>query len=160
MNQEFLNIIGNIIDNIDFKKLEREEHHHCISRYEHSCNVAYATYKTCKRLKLDYVSATRAAIVHDFFFNSNFSNSKDKLLTHSKHSIINASKIMCLSDKEKDMIASHMFPVGGEVPKTKEGFILDLCDDVVSIKEKLYYNKFKLEKVAISMSVILFNIFK
>ena len=159
MSKEYLEIINDIIDNEDFKKLQNEKHHYCTNRYDHSCNVALKTYKLCKKLKLDYVSATRAALVHDFFYDEDFPSHSKKVLHHYKHAIINASKIIDLDEKQKAMIASHMFPVGGKIPRSKEAIVLDLCDDAVSIKEQLVANKEKLKFATMTFSIILFSFF-
>lgn len=159
MSSEYLSIVTDIIENKEFKKLENEKHHHCTNRYVHSCNVALSTYKICKRLKLDYVSATRAALVHDFFYNDEFDNKKKRMMYHYKKSIENASKITFLTSKQKDMIASHMFPVGGKFPRSKEAIVLDVCDDIVSIKEKFNSNKQKLKFACIFLYIFFFSFF-
>lgn len=41
--------------------------HYDTSCYEHCMNVAKYTYLICKKHNLDYISATRAAMLHDLF---------------------------------------------------------------------------------------------
>lgn len=136
-NQEFENIIYDIINNKKFKKLQNQVHHYTTNRYDHCLSISYRTYKICKYLNLDYVSATRASLVHDFFFDEEITNKKFKrLVTHYKKSIDNANKIIDLSKKEENIIAAHMFPFGGEIPKHLESVIVDLVDDVISVKER------------------------
>ena len=70
MNSEFQDISENIINDINYINLNKEDHHG-INRYDHSLRVARKTYKICKKFKLNYVSATRAALLHDFFLTTN-----------------------------------------------------------------------------------------
>ena len=79
-----VNSILTITTNREFKKLAYFSHHIYTSRYQHSINVAYYTYKMAKALKLDYVSATRGAMLHDFFLYY----WQDDKLTIKEHSVI------------------------------------------------------------------------
>ena len=65
--KEFFEIIQDIISNETIKQMKNFRQHCNTSCYQHCMQVAYYTYITCKKMKLDYVSATRAAMVHDLF---------------------------------------------------------------------------------------------
>lgn len=135
-NKEYLDITEKCINNRKFKKLINEKHHYVTNRYSHNLEVSYRTYKVCKYLKLDYKSATRAALVHDFFFDDEFNNKISKLTKHPQVAFVNASKLYHLNEKEQNIIKSHMFPFGGSIPKCRESVVVDLIDDYVSIKER------------------------
>ena len=138
MDKEYLGIVSDILDNESFKRLSFEVHHHG-SRLDHSIRVSYWAYRVCKRLGLDYVSASRAGLVHDYFFNYEFCCSKFYKLTHHyERAIVNASKMISLNDMEKNIICSHMFPIGGKVPKYLESVIVDIIDDLSAIYEVIY----------------------
>ena len=64
---EFLNIIDDIISNKTVQKMNDYKHHCDTTCFEHCFNVAYYTYTISKKLKLDYKSATRGAMLHDLF---------------------------------------------------------------------------------------------
>ena len=136
-NEEYLQIVSKILENRKFNKLKQEVHHHNSNRFAHSVDVSYKTYKVCKKLNLDYESATKAALLHDFFFDHEFSNKKERMLKHPSKALENSMKITKLSEKEKNIIESHMYPVGGKVPCHLESVIVDVIDDYVSFKEKL-----------------------
>ena len=158
MNKEYLDIVSDILDNESFKKLSGEIHHHG-SRIDHSIRVSYKTYKVCKRLGLDYISASRASLLHDYFFNEEFdSNSKlYKLTHHYERAIANASNLFNLNDMEKNIICSHMFPIGGKAPKYLESIIVDIIDDVSAIYEvlscKYYFFKYSFLCLAVSFYI-------
>lgn len=136
-NKEYLQIVEKIFNNRKFNKLKEEIHHHNSNRFSHSVDVSYKTYKICKKLNLDYESATKAALLHDFFFESEFENKREQMLKHPKQALENARKITNLTKKEENIIESHMYPVGGKLPRSIESVIVDVVDDYVSLKEKL-----------------------
>ena len=136
-NYEYNDIVRDILNNREFSKLENYKHHG-INRLEHSKRVSFYSYKLCKKFKLDYVSAARGGLLHDFFKND-YKNSKRKklLLEHPKYALYNAKKHFKLNKIEKDIIKSHMFPVNIKViPKYKESLIVTLIDKIACIYER------------------------
>ena len=55
--------------------------HHDSNRLNHCLKVSYLAYKLCKKLKLNYESAAKAGLLHDFYFNrvNDFNYMKDKV---------------------------------------------------------------------------------
>ena len=68
-------ITKDIMANRKFQRIAQEKHHG-ITRMEHSVRVAKYVYKISKNLNLDYVSATRGALLHDFFLTKEYLNTK------------------------------------------------------------------------------------
>ena len=136
---EYMNYVDDILEHDEFKKLGNIIHHED-NRLDHSIRVSYRSYKLAKLLRLDYTSVARAGLLHDFFFTDNESvTKKERLKTLFEHPIEacnNASKYFYLSELEKDIITTHMFPIGKKVPKYAESWLVDFVDDAVSIKEK------------------------
>ena len=137
MESEYYSIVNDIINNKDYMRLKSEVHHYNYERYSHCIDVSYKVYKACKMFHLDYVSATRAAVLHDYFFNGEFTGKSKfyRVTHHYKRALVNARGITSLSSKEENIISSHMFPIGGVVPRCLESVIVDLVDDVVALKE-------------------------
>ena len=140
MSEEYLNIVKDIINNKEFLKLKNYKHHG-ISRYSHVLRVSRWTYNYCKKHKLDYISATRAALLHDFFFVNNQKVSLltriKVLFTHPKLALENSKKYFKLNNKEEKIILSHMFPVGIRMPTSREAWIVNIIDDIASIYERI-----------------------
>lgn len=65
---EFEMIINDIITNKQVLKMKNYRQHCDTNTYDHCYNAAKYCYKICKKLNLDYKSATRAAMLHDFFY--------------------------------------------------------------------------------------------
>ena len=67
-NITFDSIANEITQTSKFNEL-KSENHHGITRYIHVLRVSKYTYKISKFFNMDYVSATRAALLHDYFTN-------------------------------------------------------------------------------------------
>jgi len=135
-NQEFRSIIKPLLDRCPFEETKNEKHHG-ITRYEHSMRVAYFSYIVTKVLGLDYKETTEAALLHDFFTTEvSEKNGIARLRQHPRVAVENAKKYFDLSDKQEDIIKTHMFPVTFTPPKYLESWIVDLVDDAASIYER------------------------
>ena len=145
-DEEYLCIINSIIENDKFKKMGDIKHHNT-TRLNHLIKVSYYSYKISKFLKLDYHDTARGGLLHDFYIEeiSNCSNVKDKIklftIQHPKEALVNSKEICVLSDKEANIIESHMFPVNYKVPKYAESWIVSFVDKGLSFNE--FFNKFK-----------------
>lgn len=157
MSSEYLSIVEKILSNRKYQKLKNETHHHNSNRYKHSLEVSYLSYKIAKKMNLDYESVARAGLVHDFFFDKEIPNRGKRLIKHYQKSITNAEKLIKLNDMEKNIISSHMFPVGGTLPKYKESILVDMIDDYVSIKEKVSGDLKSLQTAAMFITIVITN---
>ena len=139
-DQEYLFIIDNIMENAEFKKIENIKHHNT-TRLDHSIKVSYYSYLIAKTLKLDYKEVARGGLLHDFYMDkiSECSKVRDKIklfsTQHPKDAVNNATAYFNLSEKEINIIESHMFPVDYRVPKYAESWIVSLVDKVLSFGE-------------------------
>ena len=149
---EFQEIIQDLIQNPTVQEMKNFRQHCNTSCYKHCMQVAYFTYIACKRLKLDYVSATRAAMLHDLFLYDWRKKYRSIELpglhafVHPKIALKNASEIFELNDIEKDIIEKHMWPVTFSLPKYKESYIVTIMDKYSACLETYLYIKEKLEK--------------
>jgi len=139
LNENYYLIVEDIIKNEEFNKLETIEHHGT-NRLKHSKRVSYYSYEVCKKLHLDYIAAARAGLLHDFFLSDNERTKKDRIIsffTHPKKALENANKYFELSDKEQNIIKSHMFPTNITLPKYLESWIVSTVDKIVGTYEFL-----------------------
>lgn len=159
-DSEFHRIIKPLLDGSNFEETKKITHHG-ITRYEHSMRVAYFSYKITKFFKLDYKETTEAALLHDFFLDEvNDKNQVAKLRQHPKYALENAKKYFELSEKQEDIIKTHMFPVTFTPPKYLESWIVDLVDDVASIYERGTTIKKEVQAVATFVFALLINYIK
>lgn len=145
-DQEYLNIVADILNNDKFLKLQNCRHHGG-DRLEHSLRVSYYSYLITKKLKLNYIETARGGLLHDFFFREELSLKKQKFCfaLHPYNAIENANNYFNLTDLERDIIINHMFPtLPHKVPKYIESWIVSLVDKASAIYELKYSYKLKL----------------
>lgn len=136
----FSEISKDIINTNKFNELKKENHHG-LTRYIHVMRVSKFTYKLSKLLHMDYISATRAALLHDYYTSSDLENIKEfnKLNVHPSVASKNALLEFDLNEIEKNAIESHMFPMGKSLPKYKESWLLTIVDKSVATYEQLNF---------------------
>ncbi len=148
-NIEFYNIVRDLVSHSTVQEMKKYRQHYDTSTYEHCFYVSYISYKICKKLKLDYISTARAAMLHDLFLYD-WRNSRKTLHLNGYHAFIhpkialeNATKLFNLNEKEKDIIIKHMWPVTIALPKYKESYIVTFVDKYSAIQESFnYYSSF------------------
>ncbi len=159
-DKEYVNIVRNIIDNNEFIQI-KDCDHHGTTRFAHSLRVSYISYKISKVLKLDERKTARGGLLHDFFWTNN-KDMKSKTLSVFKHNIEavnNAESIFIISEKEKDIIETHMFPiVPNKLPKYAESWLVSFVDKGVSVFEFLnnYSSSLKIKLRNTAVITILF----
>lgn len=152
---EFIRIVEHILDNKEFKKIKKIEHHG-VNRYDHSVRVAYYSYKVAKFMRLDYKGTARGGLLHDFFMSPEDRTKTDRFIStfvHPKYALDTAKSHFELSKKEEDMIRSHMFPINISVPKYAESWIVSTVDKIVAINELSLKVKFRV-KYAYSLAML------
>ena len=139
---EFQSIVKEFVENDTVLQMKNFIQHCDTDCFEHCYMASYYCYKICKKFKLDYKSAARAAMVHDLFlYDWRAKNDRAGLhaFTHGKYAYENASKLFDLNEKEKDIIVKHMWPVTIRPPKYKEGFVLTFVDKYCALEETAQY---------------------
>lgn len=140
-DEEYQNIVASIMSNDEFISQMKNIKHHDSTRLNHMLKVSYKAYKIAKMLKLDYVEVARGGLLHDYYLDSvyNQKSIKDKIslytVSHPKAAVENARRLFNISEKEEDIIRTHMFPIDVKVPKYAESWIVSLVDKGVSTAE-------------------------
>lgn len=157
-DKQYLLLVDHILTNRDFKQTA-DSFHHGTNRYEHCIKVSYISYMIARKLGLDFESTATAGLLHDFFTTDNnktFVGSIKSLFKHSKIASNNATNCFIVSEKEKNIIETHMFPINIKPPKYTEGWIVSIVDKLVGTFE--FSSKFKY--VATVWALFLFNVLK
>ena len=112
--------------------------------YDHSVQVAVLSVSLtrCLRLPVHSNILVRAALLHDYFlYDWHDKEARPKGLhgyTHPDSALRNAQRDFDLSDIEKDIIRSHMWPLTlRRIPHCKEAWIVTLADKYCSTLETL-----------------------
>lgn len=152
-SDEFFDIVKDIYFSDEVQSLAQYEQHFEIDRLQHITGVAYLSYVICKKLGLDYRSATRAATMHDLVYYDWRNGEtggwhKNHGYKHPKYACYNADELCGgISELEKDIIMKHMWPLTVVPPKYKEGMVVTFSDKYCAAREVLYsFNKKYKEK--------------
>ncbi len=135
---EYLDCVSEMIQHDAVKSMKHYNQHRGVDCLEHSLNVSIRSYLICKKLGLDYRSAARGGLLHDFFlYDWHKENPHGGLhaFTHPKIASINANNTFTLNKREKDVIKKHMWPLTVSMPKYPESFVVILVDKFYCISE-------------------------
>lgn len=135
---EYMDCVGDIMDNEKIQKLDEHEQHCHTSRLQHSLNVSYYSFLICRFLGWDYRSAARAGLMHDLFFydwRTNKLRTKNHAAWHPLVAYDNARKITEINAIEKDAILKHMWPCTLVPPKYKESYVVTFVDKICAVCE-------------------------
>ena len=123
---------------LDEEKLAMQ--HGTTSIYRHSLNVAYTSLWMMERwqIRLEPKSLVRGALLHDYFLYDWHDGDKSHRLhgfRHARFAFNNAKRDFELGEVEKNMILSHMFPLGIVLPRFRESVILCVADKICATAE-------------------------
>lgn len=127
---EYKGCIKDLIQDKTVQSMEKYGHHSNISCLGHSIHVSYTSYLICRNLSMDYRSAARGGLLHDFFLYD-WRRVKSKAVhgfTHSRIALDNAKQRFSLNKVEQDIIEKHMWPITTSLPRYKESYIVALVD--------------------------------
>lgn len=132
-DRKYMNCVYDIMDNPNFQKMNEFIQHGTTTTLEHCISVSYVSYKICRVLNLDYVSAARGGLLHDLFLydwhtHAKLTGNHFHGFTHPRVALHNAEKYFDLNDTEKDIIVKHMWPLTIIPPKSMEGFVVMYAD--------------------------------
>lgn len=137
---EYLEMVADILSNEDFLRL-KEFPHHDATIYDHVRKVSYLSYRLCRNLNLDYRSAARGGLLHDFFLydwrDSGPRPYRGGLhgFRHPRVALFNSASHFDLNDIEYDIILNHMWPLTIKPPRYRESYIVSMVDKYISSGE-------------------------
>lgn len=143
-NDGFYDAVKDIFFSDEVQSLKQYEQHLEIDRLQHITTVAYLTFKFCKKHKLDYKAATRAAVMHDLVYydwRDGETGGWHRLhgYKHPNYACLNAKELYpLLSKKEDRIIRCHMWPLTPVPPQSKEGFVVTFADKYCAAIEVYY----------------------
>ena len=138
IDHEYFNCISDLIVHQKVKELLLYVHHGKVSVLEHSLHVSYRSYQVSKSFGLDYRSAARGGLLHDFFlYDWHVRGSHHGLhgFHHAKTALQNACQYFNLNDCEKDIIRKHMWPLNIDLPKYRVSYVVMLVDKYCAVLE-------------------------
>ena len=128
---EFCRLTGELLESEPVRMMGRWQHHGRITTLDHSLFVAYLSYRAARWLRLDERAAARGGLLHDLYLydpRDKSAHPGSQCFDHPRAAARNAEQVTKLSDKERNIILSHMWPLGGALPRSLEALLVDLVD--------------------------------
>lgn len=136
-----MEIVGELLQHKDIQDLKYYKHHYYNTRFAHSLEVSYTTYRWCKRLGLDYRAGARAGLMHDMFYYD-CRESRGIIEHHNRDhpliALMNARQLTELTEIEEDMILKHMWVPFKQTPEYTEGWVITLADKYHAMMDWVY----------------------
>jgi len=138
VRQEYNHCISDVAWHEILMELGDFTHHHHVTRLEHCLHVSYLSFVICKRLGLDYQSAARGGLLHDFYFYNSRTTKPEQGIHCFRHpgiALENAKKHFPLNKVERDIIIKHMWPVTLTPPRYRESYVVTAIDKYCANRE-------------------------
>ena len=135
--QDYLSEVQQILSHEDVLALEQFTQHQWTNRFMHSVNVSYVSWLLARKFGCDAKAAARAGLLHDFClydFSEETPTGERQVFYHPKAAAENSSRHFEISQKEREAILTHMFPLG-PVPTNREGWIISFADKICAVME-------------------------
>lgn len=135
---EFTQATRELLDSSQVRMMGRWKHHGPVTTLDHSLFVAYCSYRAARVLHMDAAAAARGGLLHDLYLYDSRDKSAhpgNQCFDHPRAAARNAAALTKLSPKERNIILSHMWPLGGALPRSKEAWLVDLVDTICAALE-------------------------
>ena len=150
MNKKILEHGQEILDSKNYESLKDYIQHGQVSVHEHCLRVAETSLRMHRfvekiHVRMNERAIVRGALLHDFFLYDWHDKKPERRIhgfTHPHTALKNAQKEFDLSDREKDIISKHMFPLTiTTVPRCREAWVVRAADKWCSMGETLKMRK-------------------
>ena len=141
--ETYLTAVADLMDHPAVRAMERlPQHTKGFSCFHHSVWVSYWSWRVCLRMGLDACAAARGGLLHDLFLynwqDHSIHSFLDHMENHPRYALENAEALFALTDTERDIIATHMWPA----TPTKfyhrwESLVVSCMDKVCAVAELL-----------------------
>ena len=130
--EKYIKLTLDLLNDELVQSMKKYRHHGDISTHYHSVYVSYNVLKACEKLGVkNEREIVRAALLHDFYLYEWYTEKHDEnhIFYHPKESVKNIeAHFGRLSDLQRNMILSHMFPTAKVMPRYLGSWILTLTD--------------------------------
>ncbi|MBQ8508829.1 MAG: phosphohydrolase [Clostridia bacterium] len=164
---EFLDLVAQTISGSRIAEEAAFTQHGNTSCLTHSLAVAYFSYRIARRypwLGFNLCELVRGALLHDYFLYDwhttpppSFYRGLLRLhgFSHPYTAFSNAQFDFELSDREKDIITKHMFPLTFFLPLYRESWLVSAVDKFCSTYEVFSRNTYMIEEIQLASRLVL-----
>lgn len=136
----YIELVRDLLEHPSVRQMEQYTQHGTTSCLRHCIHVSYLSYLYCREHGLDARAAARAGLLHDLFLYDwhTYRRQKGERLhgfEHPRKALENAEQAFSLSEKEKDIILRHMWPLTITPPRSREAYVVVMFDKYCSLME-------------------------
>ena len=135
---KFYRALDRVERNPSVEQMKQYTQHKGNPTFRHCHNVAVTSFRLAQRLgwRIDENAMARGAMLHDFHLYTREKKDWKHLFSHPRRALRNAEQVFALSEKEKNIITSHVWPLTAFTPpKSKEAFLVTLADKYCAFRE-------------------------
>lgn len=141
--KEYRDCVAALLAAPEVARLKTIRHHPGVSCYEHSAFVSYVAWRLARRWGADGALAARAGLLHDLYLydpRDKSAHPGNQCFDHPVFALRNA-QALCgrLTEKEQNIIISHMWPLARRMPRCPEAAVVNLADKLCATAEVLGY---------------------
>ncbi len=142
-NDAYLAEVGDILENPVVRSMENYLQHGDTTCLCHSINVSYLSYLYCAAHGWNARAAARGGLLHDLFlydwhFHAKRTGDHFHGYTHPRRALENASRLFRLTDREREIILRHMWPLTVVPPRCREAYVVLMFDKYCSLMETFH----------------------
>ncbi|MDO4614991.1 MAG: HD domain-containing protein [Lachnospiraceae bacterium] len=130
------------------RRMKQYQQHTISNTFDHVCHVARMSRKIQKKLRLSLSEAEllRGAMLHDYYlynFRENPIGPYAHGTSHAQIAAENADRDFHLTEKEKQIILSHMWPLNlTRIPRCREAWVVTAADKICAFQEMILHRHF------------------
>lgn len=142
LQAEFCSLLLPLLSQKRIGEMKQYIQHGSISCYQHSIAVAYYSFWLVRKLHIhcDEAALVRGALLHDYYLYD-WHEKADWHRWHGFHhphvAFLNAEHDFQLTQREREIIRKHMWPLTVIPPTCREAWVVNLVDTLSSIMEFL-----------------------
>ena len=142
----FLDYTADLLRQPLVQSMTQYRHHRVIDTHYHSTFVAYRVLKLCEAFNIGEESRAivRASLLHDFYLYEWYTEKHEEnhIYYHPKASVRNIeAHLGHLSEMQRNMILSHMFPLNRVAPHCVGAWLLILADKQCASEDYLHISE-------------------
>lgn len=144
----FLACVADLLETDEVRSMRDIRHHPGVSCYEHSLFVAYTSFRLARHWGLDYRTAARGGLLHDLYlYDPKVMKAHRQCFAHPRAAVENAAALCGgLTEQERNIILSHMWPIARRMPRCREAAVVCLVDKLCATAELIHIWKYIRQK--------------
>lgn len=149
---KFIETIEDILEHDKIYEMKNYIQHRTTNCFEHCLYVSFISYAISNSVSSKSIAETaRGAMLHDFFLYDWHITKHEKMhaFAHGRIALENSENYFELTEREKEIILKHMWPVTPRFPRYFSTYVVTIADKYCAVMEFFGLNKRFLRKARV-----------